>query len=143
MSKVLIVLSSFHEDISQFLFDVAKNKLSEMGFEQDLIKVPGAFEIPAAILFAALSSKTSYDGYIALGCVIKGKTDHYDHVARSLSQAIMDISVQHMLPIGFGVITAQNTQQAIERSSGNSENNIALQAVKSVTTMIDIRNSFM
>ena len=86
-----------------------------MDFER--ITVPGVFEIPAAIKFVInamkkKSTQKNFEGFIALGAVIRGETDHYDHICREASRALMDISVKQSVPLGFGILTCENKEQA-------------------------------
>ena len=123
MKKILIVLADYYEDISLSLLKSAKKNLKN--FSIKIIKVPGAFEIPVTIS----KNIKKYDGFIALGCVIKGETPHFDFISRAVTQAIMRISVDNKKPIGNGVITCLNLKQAKERSEKGKE---ASEAVISV-----------
>jgi 6,7-dimethyl-8-ribityllumazine synthase len=89
--------------------------------------VPGAFEIPAAIRFADAAAdrgalSTRYDGYVALGCVIRGETTHYDHVCGECARGLQDIAIRHELAIGFGILTCENEAQALARASVDKRN---------------------
>ena len=123
MKKILIVLADYYEDISSSLLKSAKNSLNN--FSIKIIKVPGAFEIPVTIS----KNIKKYDGFIALGCIIKGKTPHFNFISRAVTQAIMQISVDNKKPIGNGVITCLNFKQAKARSKKGKE---ASEAVISV-----------
>ena len=123
MKKILIVLADYYEDISLSLLKSAKNNLSN--FSLKIIRVPGVFEIPITI------SKhiKKYDAFVALGCVIKGETPHFDFISRASTQAIMDLSVDSKKPIGNGIITCLNMKQAKARGRKGEE---AAKAVISV-----------
>jgi len=123
MKKVLIVLGDYYEDISLSLLKSAKNNLNN--FSIKVIKVPGVFEIPITIS----KNIKKYDAFIALGCVIKGQTPHFDFISSASTQAIMDISVNSKKPIGNGIITCLNIKQAKARGKKGKE---AAQAVISV-----------
>ncbi len=123
MKKILIVLADYYEDISLSLLKSAKKNLNN--FSIKIIKVPGAFEIPVTIS----KNIKKYDGFIALGCIIKGKTPHFNFISRAVTQAIMQISVDNKKPIGNGVITCLNLKQAKARSKKGKE---ASEAVISV-----------
>ena len=123
MKKILIVLADYYEDISLSLLKSAKNNLNN--FSLKVIKVPGVFEIPITIS----KNIKKYDAFIALGCVIKGETPHFDFISSSTTQAIMDISVNSKKPIGNGIITCLNMKQAKVRGKKGKE---AAQAVISV-----------
>ena len=123
MKKVLIVLADYYGNISSSLLKSAKNNLNN--FSLKVIKVPGVFEIPITIS----KNIKKYDAFIALGCVIKGQTPHFDFISSASTQAIMDISVNSKKPIGNGIITCLNIKQAKARGKKGKE---AAQAVISV-----------
>ncbi len=123
MKKILIVLADYYGDISSSLLKSAKNNLNN--FSIKVIKVPGVFEIPITIS----KNIKKYDAFIALGCVIKGQTPHFDFISSASTQAIMDISVNSKKPIGNGIITCLNIKQAKARGKKGKE---AAQAVISV-----------
>ena len=123
MKKILIVLANYYEDISSVLLKTAKNNLNN--FSIKVIKVPGVFEIPITIS----KNIKKYDAFIALGCVIKGETPHFDFISSAATQAIMNLSVNSKKPIGNGVITCLNMKQAKARGKKGKE---AAQAVISV-----------
>ena len=109
MKKILIVIADYYEDISSSLLKSAKSNLSN--FSLKIIKVPGVFEIPVTIS----KNIKKYDGFIALGCVIKGETPHFDFISTASTQAIMKLSVESKKPIGNGIITCLNMKQAKAR----------------------------
>ena len=123
MKKILIVLADYYDDISSLLLKSAKNNLKN--FSLKVIKVPGVFEIPITIS----KNIKKYDGFIALGCVIKGETPHFNFISSASTQAIMNLSVDSRKPIGNGIITCLNIQQAKARGKKGKE---AAQAVISV-----------
>ncbi len=114
MSKVLIVQAVFYEKISAMLLAGATKKLTEAGVEFDVVTLPGAFEAPAAIAFAQNTKK--YAGYVALGCVIRGETTHYDYVCGESARGLNELAFKEKLAIGYGIITVENEAQAIERA---------------------------
>ena len=109
MKKILIVIADYYEDISSSLLKSAKSNLSN--FSLKIIKVPGVFEIPVTIS----KNIKKYDGFIALGCVIKGETPHFDFISSASTQAIMKLSIDFKKPIGNGIITCLNIRQAKAR----------------------------
>ena len=123
MKKILIVLADYYEDISSSLLKGAKNNLNN--FSLKVIKVPGVFEIPITIS----KNVKKYDAFIALGCVMKGETPHFDFISNATTQAIMNLSVKSKKPIGNGIITCLNMNQAKARGKKGKE---AAQAVISV-----------
>ncbi|WDM85656.1 6,7-dimethyl-8-ribityllumazine synthase [Ehrlichia sp. JZT12] len=142
--KILIVVSQFHSHITELLLNGAIDQLQKYPklVEYDIVYVPGSFEIPAAVVFAIMSDRYHYNGYIALGCVIKGETDHYYHVANGVSASLSEIATNHAVPIGFGVITAENSELAIARADMKKKN-IGGNAAKAALTMIELHNKFL
>ena len=125
MKKILIVIADYYEDISSSLLKSAKSNLSN--FSLKIIKVPGVFEIPVTIS----KNIKKYDGFIALGCVIKGETPHFDFISSASTQAIMKLSVDNKKPIGNGILTCLNMRQAKARSKKGKE------AAKAVISVLD------
>ena len=124
--KILIVIANYYKDISYGLLASAKKKLSKIS-RIKTIYVPGVFEIPVTIA----KNINRYDGFIALGCVIKGKTPHFDFISKATTDAIMNISIDSKKPIGNGVITCLNIKQAQQRKKKGSEAAIAVTSVLS------------
>ena len=125
MKKILIVIADYYEDISSSLLKSAKSNLSN--FSLKIIKVPGVFEIPVTIS----KNIKKYDGFIALGCVIKGETPHFDFISGASTQAIMKLSVDNKKPIGNGILTCLNIRQAKARGKKGKE------AAKAVISVLD------
>jgi len=123
MKKVLIVLADYYGDVSSSLLKSAKNNLNN--FSLKIIKVPGVFEIPITIS----KNIKKFDAFIALGCVIKGETPHFDFISSASTQAIMNLSVDSKKPIGNGIITCLNMKQAKTRGKKGKE---AAQAIISI-----------
>ena len=112
-TKILVIEARFYEEISDLLLKGALNVLEvQDAIEYERIEVPGALEIPAAIAFA----KDKYDGFLALGCVIRGETSHYDTVCNESARGIMDLSIDQNLAIANGILTCENHDQAIDRA---------------------------
>tara|TARA_X000001036_G_scaffold436750_1_gene480538 strand:- start:166 stop:591 length:426 start_codon:yes stop_codon:yes gene_type:complete len=120
MKKILIINSNYYKSISKDLVKNAVSKLSSIKCSINIINVPGVFEIPIAIR----KNINKYDGFIALGCVIKGQTPHFNLICSSAFNAILKLSINFNKPIGNGVITALNINQAIKRSKKTSSNKI-------------------
>ena len=116
MKKILFVVANYYKDVSKGLIQSAKKKFSK-NYILDIKEVPGVFEIPVVI------SKhiKRYDGFLALGCVIKGQTPHFDFISLATTNAIMDLSVISKKPIGNGVITCLNMKQAKARRRKGAE----------------------
>ena len=122
--KILIVVANYYENIARSLLKSAKNKIKNKCTIK-VINVPGAFEIPVTIS----KNLNKFNGFIALGCVIKGQTPHFDFISKATTDALMTLSITAKKPIGNGVITCLNKKQAIERGKKGSE---AAEAVLSV-----------
>jgi len=133
-----IVVSRFNEFVTKALLEGALNELRRSGVLDTAIKVvwvPGAYEIPLACLALCQSEKP--DAFLALGCIIRGETTHYEHMAQSVSDGIQKIALEYCVPIGFGVITAENTAQAIDRAGGKHGHK-GRDAAKSALEMIQV-----
>lgn len=115
MAHILIVTSPYYTEIADELSKGAKATLDKAGATFEEIHVPGAFEIPAAIRFALDSKK--YDGFIALGCVIRGETTHYDYVCGESARGLMELATTHKAAIGYGILTVETIEQAMVRAS--------------------------
>ena len=120
-ARVLIVQAGFNPEIVAALRAGAAAVFEAAGVETDVVTVPGALEIPAAIACALVAADETddgvdYDGFVALGCVIRGETGHYDIVASESARALMDLSVQEAIAIGNGILTVENDAQAWERA---------------------------
>ena len=136
--KFAIVVSRFNDFITSKLVDGALDCLLRHEVKDEditLIKVPGAFEIPLAAQKLAESKK--YDGVICLGAVIRGATTHYDYVCSEVSKGIAKITLDTGLPVGFGIVTTENIEQAIERA-GTKSGNKGYDTAMSVLEMADL-----
>ena len=122
--KYLIVIADYYKNISNGLLKSAKDFLPKTSTIK-IINVPGVFEIPVTIS----KNIKKYDGFLALGCVIKGQTPHFDFISQASTDAIMKLSIENKKPIGNGIITCLNMRQAIGRKKKGRE---AAQAVISV-----------
>ena len=114
--KILIVLADYYKKISVEMLDSTINHIDKKS-KFNLIRVPGVFEIPVVIS----KNIKKYDGFIALGCVIKGETPHFDFISQATTNAIMQLSIDHKKPVGNGIITALNKDQASNRSIKKGE----------------------
>ncbi|MGV1917954.1 6,7-dimethyl-8-ribityllumazine synthase [Rhizobium sp. 22-785-1] len=138
---LLIVEARFYDDMADALLDGAKVALEEAGATYDIITVPGALEIPAAIAIAldgADNGGTEYDGFVALGMVIRGETYHFDIVANESSRAIMDLTVSESLAIGNGILTVENDEQAWARVRRSDKDKGGF-AARAALTMIELK----
>ena len=118
-ARILLVEARYYDHIGEMLLFGARRAASLAGVEIDLLAMPGALEIPAAIAIAcdkAAAAGRPYDGAVALGCVIRGETYHFEIVAGESSRALMDLSVSRKLPLGNGILTVESEEQAIVRA---------------------------
>jgi 6,7-dimethyl-8-ribityllumazine synthase len=119
-ANILIVEARFYAHISDALLDGATAAIEAAGAHFERIIVPGALEIPPAILFAARAGEgggKNIDGYVALGCVIRGDTYHFEIVSNESARGLMDLGLQHALCIGNGILTCETEEQALARAS--------------------------
>ncbi len=136
--KILVVEACYYESISADLLTGALAKLQAAGAEVVKVNVPGALEIPHVISYAE-KANSGYDGYVALGCVIRGETTHYDYVCGESARALMDLAVDYQLAIGNGIITVENEAQAIARSKPNQKDKGGF-AASACLRMIQLRD---
>jgi 6,7-dimethyl-8-ribityllumazine synthase len=118
--RVLIVESGYYEDIAEMLLAGAKRALDAAGVGYDVVTVPGALEIPQAMVIVLNSAfgAESFDGVVALGCVIRGETSHYETVCANANHWLMDIATRHAIPLGNAILTVENETQALARAEG-------------------------
>jgi len=137
--RVGLVASRFNEFIVERLVDAAVGTLLKHGVEAgdvELVRVPGAFEIPLVLKRMAASRK--HDALVALGCVIRGATPHFDYVAGEAARGISAVALEHAIPVGFGLLTVDTIEQAIERAgtkAGNKGADAALTAIEMATLL--------
>jgi 6,7-dimethyl-8-ribityllumazine synthase len=140
-AHILIVEARFYDDMADALLDGAKVALEEAGATYDVVTVPGALEIPAAIAMAldgADNGGTEYDGFVALGMVIRGETYHFDIVSNESSRALMDLAVSESLAIGNGILTVENDDQAWVRARRTEKDKGGF-AARAALTMIALK----
>lgn len=138
-ARILIVAARYYADVVDALIVGAKRAIEEAGAEAEVIDIPGAFEAPAAIAFAAQSG--DFDGYVALGCVIRGETSHYDYVCGESARGLMDLAIQDGLPIGYGILTVENAAQAVARADPATRDKGG-EAARACLAMLALRNRF-
>jgi 6,7-dimethyl-8-ribityllumazine synthase len=141
---VLIIEARFHDELADALLEGAVAALEAAGATHDVVTVPGALEIPAVISLAldgAENGGTVYDGYVALGCVIRGDTYHFEIVANESSRGLMDLAVQESLAIGNGILTTENEEQAWVRAR-MAEGDKGGFAARAALTMMALREKF-
>ena len=137
--KILIVEARFYPEIADQLTRGAIAALDAAGASHDRVEVPGAFEIPAAVGFAIQSG--AYDGYIALGCVIRGETSHYDYVCGMSARGLADLALNRNVAIGYGILTCETGDQAMERAAVDRGNK-GRAAAEACLAMVALRQKF-
>ena len=138
MAKFLIVEARFYDAINDQLLDGARTALEEAGHEDETITVPGALEIPGAIALALDSGR--YDGFVAIGCVIRGETYHFEIVAGESARAIMALTMDG-IAIGNGIITVETEKQAFARADKHRKDKGG-EAAKAAMAMLKLREKF-
>jgi 6,7-dimethyl-8-ribityllumazine synthase len=138
MAKFLIVEARFYEHLNDLLLDGVRTALEDAGHAHETVTVPGALEVPAAIALAAESGR--YDGYVALGVVIRGETYHFEVVSNESARGIMALTLDG-LPIGNGILTVENEAQALTRAR-RTEKDKGGEAAKAAIAMLALRERF-
>jgi 6,7-dimethyl-8-ribityllumazine synthase len=135
--RFAIVASEYNSVIMDRLIGGAQRALKDQQ-QVTVIRVPGSFEIPLAAKRAALSKK--YDGIVALGCVVRGETPHFEYISRAVSEGLLQVALETGVPVGFGVLTVETVQQAMDRSgdSGNKGSEAALTALEMINVLREI-----
>ena len=142
---VLIIEAVFYEDIATALREGAEIALNAVGADIDHVTVPGVLEVPGALAMAIAAADAGgphYDGYVALGCVIRGETTHYDIVANESARALMDLAIEHKVAVGNGILTVENEAQAWARARP-SEKDKGGDAARAALFMIAVRHRFL
>lgn len=141
----MIVEARYYSEIADSLLEGAKATLDKAGATYEKFEAPGAFEIPAAISYALIEQDMSdmhrFDGYLALGCVIRGETSHYDHICEESARALMSLSVEYGLALGNGILTVENQDQAWARARLD-EKDKGGEAAAACLAMIDHKKHF-
>ncbi|MXN67327.1 6,7-dimethyl-8-ribityllumazine synthase [Stappia sp. GBMRC 2046] len=140
--NILIIDARFYEDIADALLEGATDVLEGAGARYTRISVPGVLEIPAALAMAlaAMENGTAdYDGFVLLGCVIRGETSHYDIVANESARAVMELVIDAALPLGNAILTVENREQAMVRAD-KTQKNKGGSAAQAALDMIKVRD---
>lgn len=143
---ILVVEARFYEDIGALQMQGVKAVMDRAGATYDVLAVPGALEIPAAIMYAIRAmdfdpTRRRYEGYIALGCVLKGGTQHDEIVGNESARALQDIAVRHTLAIGNGILTCNTHEQAVERADPGRQDRAGA-AAEAALRMVEIKQNF-
>lgn len=142
---LLIVTGGFYQDIARKLEEGAISALEKSGCTYDLVEVPGALEIPAVLSLAidggrfASSSREKYDGFVALGCIIRGETYHFEIVSNESSRGLTDLALRHHIPLGNGILTVETMAQALARLS--DDNHKGEHAVEACLSLIKYKKN--
>lgn len=137
---LLLVEAPYYEHLAALLRRGAERAITDASGTFDTVSVPGAFEIPAAIATAARTG-ARYDGYVALGCVIRGQTSHYDHICAESARALQDLAVRDGLAIGYGILTVENEQQALVRADPEGRDKGG-EAVRACLAIVELQRRF-
>jgi len=136
-ARILIVESRYYPEIADQLISGAEAEIKKAGATSERVVVPGAFEIPGAIAVAA----DHYDGFLALGCVIRGETTHYDYVCAESARGLQDLALKYTLAIGYGILTVENREQAWARALVDQKNKGGV-AARACLDMLDLKRHF-
>ena len=143
---ILVVEARFYSDIADALYAGASAALDAAGVTHERVEVPGAFEIPAVIQMAVKSmdffaGRRRFDGYVTLGCVIRGETTHYDYVCIESARALQDLACRHTLALGYGILTCETMEQAWVRADVDQKNKGG-DAASACLAMLDVKRHF-
>lgn len=136
---MLLVVAPYYQEVADMLRRGAEAAGAAAEAALESVEAPGAFEIPAAIAFAARTG--GYDGYVALGCVVRGETSHYDYVCGESARGLMDIAVRERLAIGYGILTVETLEQAMRRADP-AEGDKGGEAMRACLAMVALSRRF-
>jgi 6,7-dimethyl-8-ribityllumazine synthase len=140
MTHICIIIAKFYQDLADELVLGATHYLKSENCTYDVIEVPGAFEIPAVVRIGIESGK--YEGYVALGCVIRGDTTHYDYVCGESARGLNELAIHHMAAIGYGILTVENPDQAWVRAAV-TQGNKGKDAAEAALRIIKIKQELL
>lgn len=136
--RVALCVANFYPELAQRLEAGAREALTQAGIEEiDRYEVPGAFELPVIAKYAAVSDR--YSAVVCLGAVIRGETDHYDYVCAEAARGIQEVQLETGVPCGFGVLTVDTMEQALERVRGGSKRDTGEHAVQAALAVLDVK----
>jgi 6,7-dimethyl-8-ribityllumazine synthase len=142
---ILVIEAPYYREIAAGQLAGVKRTLDAAGATHEVVQVAGAFELPGAVRLAigamARSGGPRWDGFIALGCVVRGETDHYDHICRETARGLMDLQVQYGTPVAFGVLTVHDEAQALARAQ-HDELNKGVEAANAVLMQVALARRF-
>jgi 6,7-dimethyl-8-ribityllumazine synthase len=138
VGRVALCVARFYPELADKLESGAREALAEAGVDQvDRFDVPGAFELPLVAKYAAQSGR--YSAVVCLGAVIRGETDHYDYVCGEAARGIQDVQLETGIPCGFGVLTVETMEQALERVAGGSKRDTGRHAAEAVLAALEVK----
>lgn len=140
-THILIVESPYYREICDELVKGAIAALEAAGASYERVEVPGAFEIPAAMAMAMDNPGRSFDGYVALGCVLRGETSHYDYICGESARKLQDLATDHRLPLGYGILTCENGDQARVRAEAAGRDKGG-DAARTCLRMLEVKRRF-
>ena len=143
---IMVIEARFYEDIADELAKGAITEIEKAGATYQRVAVPGCLEIPAAIMYAVrsmdfYSARKRFDGYVGLGCVIRGETTHYDIVCNESARGLQDLALRYTLAVGNGILTVENREQAWVRAGTGNKNKGGV-AARACLDMIDLKRQF-
>jgi 6,7-dimethyl-8-ribityllumazine synthase len=142
---LLLVEAPYYAHIAALLRQGAERAIAAAGATCEIISVPGAFEVPAAIALAARTAER-FDGFVALGCVIRGETTHYDHICAETARSLQDLMVRDGLAVGYGILTCENEAQALVRAAPTDSNKNGRdkggEATRACLALIELKRHF-
>jgi 6,7-dimethyl-8-ribityllumazine synthase len=140
LTRVALCVARFYEELAERLVVGAREALAEAGIsEVDEFSVPGAFELPLIASYVVRSGR--FDAVVCLGAVIRGETSHYDYVCGEAARGIQDLQLQTGVPCGFGVLTVDNMDQALERVAGGSKRDTGRHAVEAALASLEVKRA--
>jgi len=144
---LLLVVAPYYTHIAALLSEGAERAVAAAGATSETVTVPGAFEIPGAIALAARLAGGRFDGFVALGCVIRGETTHYDHICAETARARQDMATTSGLAVGYGILTVENEAQALVRAAPLESNEAGRdkggEAVRACLALVELKRRFL
>jgi 6,7-dimethyl-8-ribityllumazine synthase len=138
---LLLVIAPYYAHLAALLREGAERAVAAAGATCEIATVPGAFEIPPAIALAARLTAERFDGFVGLGCVIRGETTHYDHICAETARALQDMGVRDGLAIGYGILTVENEAQAVARAAPDGRDKGG-EATRACLALVELKRRF-
>jgi len=138
---LLLVEAPYYAHLAALLREGAERAVAAAGVTCEIVSVPGAFEVPGAIALAARAAGGRFDGFVALGCVIRGETTHYDHICAETARSLQDLMVRDGLAVGYGILTVENEAQALVRAAPDGRDKGG-EAVRACLVLVELKRRF-